>query len=105
MSVIMTLSFQADPEKLEQYAAENSGHLQGITEQAKGHGLIAHRFYGGDGQVLILDEWPDPESFRSFFESAMPEIQQVMGAMGVTDEPSPSFWRKLDTHDDVGWGA
>ena len=105
MSVIMTLSFQADPAKMEQFASENEDHLRGISDQAKERGLIAHRFYGKDGEILIIDEWPDPESFQRFFESAGPQIQQVMQAVGVTNEPAPSFWRKLETHDEVGWGA
>jgi hypothetical protein len=29
----------------------------------------------------------------------------MMGEVGVTAEPEVTFWRKLDTHDEVGWGA
>jgi len=105
MSVILTLRFSGDPAKLEQYASENEDHLKGIMEQAKSHGLIAHRFYGSDGAILIVDEWPDPESFQAFFQEAMPEIQPVMQAAGVTSEPQPEFWQKLDTGDDYGWDA
>jgi quinol monooxygenase YgiN len=105
MSVIMILSIQGDPEKLEQYVAENPDHLGGISEQAKEHGLTAHRFYGSDGQIMVVDEWPDAESFQRFYEAAGPQIQPVMEAVGVTSEPTPSFWRKLDTKDEVGWDA
>ena len=34
-----------------------------------------------------------------------PEIEPMMAAAGVTGEPEITFWRKLDTHDDVGWDA
>ncbi|MGZ4257748.1 MAG: hypothetical protein ACXVRE_08300 [Gaiellaceae bacterium] len=101
----MTIVFEGDPEQLERYAAENHDHMQGITEQAKQHGLIAHRFYGAEGKAMVIDEWPDAESFKSFFEAAGPQIQPLMEAAGVTSEPTPIFWRKLDTHDDVGWDA
>ncbi len=50
MSVIVTLRFTGDAAKLEEFAAANDGHMQGIIEAAKGHGLIAHRFYGSDDE-------------------------------------------------------
>ena len=67
MSVIMTLRFAGDPEKLEQLAAENADMIRGISQRAQERGAIAHRFYGSDGQVMVVDEWPDPESFQAFY--------------------------------------
>ena len=104
MSVIMTLSLDGDPAGLERYASENQDRLEAIVERAKGHGLIAHRFYGSDdGRIMVVDEWPDAESFQRFFEEAQAEIGPIMEAAGVTGQPQPSFWRKLETHDDYGW--
>ena len=103
MSVIMTLSGRGDPGRLEEYAAGHKDEMQAILERAKEHGLIAHRFYGTDGQIMVVDEWPDAESFQRFFASVEDQIRPMMGAAGITDEPSVSFWRKLDTHDDYGW--
>jgi hypothetical protein len=105
MSVIMTLSIEGDPAALERYAAENPETMREIVEHAVEHGLIAHRFYGGDGQILVLDEWPDEQSFREFFTHMESQIQPMMDAAGVTSEPHPAFWRKLEAHDDYGWGA
>jgi hypothetical protein len=103
MSVIMMLQLQGDPEKLEQFAQENEGHMRSIIERAKENGVIAHRFYGSDGRILVVDEWPDEESFQRFFESAQGEIGPIMQAAAVEGDPAPTFWRKLDTRDDVGW--
>ena len=103
MSVIMTFRVAGDPDKLEQLAAENQGLIRGIADRAKDHGLIAHRFYGSDGQIMVLDEWPDPASFQQFFEQERSEIEPMMAKV-ATGEPEITFWRKLDTHDDVGWG-
>jgi quinol monooxygenase YgiN len=107
MSVIVTIQFEADPEKFERYAAENKEHMHGIAEQAKEAGIIAHRAYGApDGRALVVvDEWPDAESFQRFFESAQPLFQPLMEAAGVEKEPDVNLWRKLETYDDVGWGA
>jgi hypothetical protein len=104
MSVIMALRLKGDPQKLESFAGENPDRLQGIVEQAKQNGLIAHRFYGSDsGEIMVIDEWPDAESFQRFFEGAGDQIQPIFAEVGVTEEPQPTFWRSLETHDEYGW--
>ena len=102
MSVIMTLRVQGDPDKLERLANEQRDVLQAILERAKAAGVIAHRFYGSEGQIMVADEWPDAESFQRFFESEQDTIGPLM-AQVATSEPEVTFWRKLDTQDDVGW--
>lgn len=102
MSVIMTLRVSGDPDKLERLAAEKADVLQGISERAQQAGVIAHRFYGSEGQILVVDEWPDAASFQAFFESEQEEIGPLI-AQVATGEPEITFWRKLETGDDVGW--
>lgn len=106
MSVLMTLTMNGDPQKVEDHAASTQDTMKEIIESAKAHGLIAHRFYGSeDGQIMVLDEWPDEQSFQAFFEENGGRIGPMMEAAGVTSEPHPKFWRKLETHDDHGWGV
>jgi hypothetical protein len=38
-------------------------------------------------------------------EEAQPDIGPIMEAAGITSEPSADIWRKLETNDEVGWGA
>ena len=102
MSVIMTLRVPGDPDKLERRSGENPEGMQAISAKAREAGLIAHRFYGSDGQIMVVDEWPDAEAFQAFFESMRHEIEQLLQEV-ATGEPEITFWRKLDTHDDVGW--
>jgi len=104
MSVIMTLRAKGDPQELERRAAENPDGMRAIADRAKEHGVIAHRFYGSDdGQLMVIDEWPDQQSFQAFFEEMGSEIEQMMREVGVTAEPEVTFWRKLESHDEVGW--
>ena len=106
MSVLMTMVFKGDAAALEQYAAENPDAMRGIVDHAVEHGLIAHRFYASnDGQLMVVDEWPDAESFQHFFAHMADQIGPMMHAAGVTEEPNPVFWRKLDARDDYGWNA
>jgi hypothetical protein len=104
MSVLMTLRTKGDIKELERRAAADPAGMRAIAERAKEQGLIAHRFYGtDDGQIMVIDEWPDPESFQKFFDGARSEIEPMMQAIGVTGDPEVLFWRKLETHDEVGW--
>ena len=105
MSVIMTLVANGDPDELERRAAGNPEGMQAIAERAKAHGLIAHRFYGAEGQIMVVDEWPDPQSFQGFWQEMGSEIEPLMREVGVTGEPDVTFWRKLETHDEYGWDA
>jgi hypothetical protein len=100
----MTLRVKGDARKLEQLAAENPDKLPAISERAKEHGLIAHRFYAtDDGWIMVIDEWPDAASFQRFYESERGEIEPAMQEIGVTTEPEIQFWNKVETNDEVGW--
>jgi quinol monooxygenase YgiN len=102
MSVIMTLRVAGDPDKLERLAAEKGDVLRSIAERGRSAGVIAHRFYGSDGQIMVVDEWPDEDSFKRFFEQEQDEIRPMMQQV-ATGEPEITFWRKLETGDEIGW--
>jgi hypothetical protein len=99
MSVMMGLRLTVDPERFQQAASENVDRLQAIVEQAKQRGVMHHAFYAGDGEVMVVDEWPDEASFLGFFEAAGAEIGELMGTAGVSNQPQPTFWRQMDTPD------
>ena len=101
MSVLMTLRVKADAKKLEELAAKHPEVLSEISDRGREAGAISHRFYGNDDEVIVVDEWPDEGAFRRFFD-ASPEIASMMQEVGVTTQPEITFWRKLETHDDIG---
>jgi quinol monooxygenase YgiN len=104
MSVIMTLRFDGDASKFEEFAAANPDQMKGIRDRAVGNGLIAHRFFGDDsGHIMVVDEWEDAETFQKFFESTGAEIGAMSEQAGITGEPHPEFWRVLESHDKYGW--
>jgi hypothetical protein len=105
MSVIVMLRMSGDPATFEQQVAGQADAIGRIMDTAKRHGLIAHRWYGADGQFMAVDEWPDPDSFHAFFNEAQAEIGPLMQAAGVSAPPDVTFWRTLDIGDAVGWGA
>ncbi len=98
MSVMMGLRVKVDPERFMEVAAANVDVLTGVSDKAKGMGCKAHRFYGGDGEVLVVDEWDSEQAFLDFFGSTE-EIGKMMGEAGLTEQPTPLFWHELDTPD------
>jgi hypothetical protein len=103
MSVIVTFRVKTDPKELERRAAEHSDVLRGLAERAKERGVIAHRFYGSDDEIMMIDEWPDEDSFLRFFADHREEIEPMMRTVASGD-PEIAFWHKLATHDEIGWG-
>ncbi|WP_427889262.1 hypothetical protein ACQHIV_38495 [Kribbella sp. GL6] len=102
MSVLMTMRVTGDPAAIEKLGADNGALFQGVVADATSRGLISHHFYGSKSEVLVVDEWPDEESFQGFFEHSGSQIQEIMAKAGVTAEPEPEFWRHLEVGDDVG---
>ena len=104
MSVIMALRLEGDPAKFEEYAKAHP-EMAGIKDKAVERGVIAHRFFGSqDGKhVIVVDEWPDAESFQQFFSEHEEEIGKLTQDAGITGGGEPEFWRVLDTPDKHGW--
>ena len=72
--------------------------MRRIAEAGKTAGAIRHTFAGGDNEVLVIDEWPDEQSFQAFFAS-QPAIADVMRDGGAQGPPVTSVYRKLSTPD------
>jgi len=99
MSVIVILRIPGNPADLERYADGPGGEImRRIAEAAKAGGAVRHSFAGGDNEVLVVDEWPDEQSFQAFFAS-QPEIADVMRDGGAQGPPETSIYRKLRTPD------
>jgi quinol monooxygenase YgiN len=105
MSVIVTVRIEGDPAKFEETASANADAIGRVMEVAKSKGLVAHRWYGADGVFMAIDEWPDGDSFKAFFEGpeAQDDIGSLMQAAGVSSPPETTVWRKLEIGDEYGW--
>lgn len=97
---MMGLRVKVDPARFEEVANSDPERIKAISERGRAAGAIHHRFFANvdGGEILVVDEWPDKESFLGFFGNS-PDIGQMMGEAGVTEQPVPVFWRELDTPD------
>jgi hypothetical protein len=96
MSVIVTVQFPvADVAKAVEGLHANASFLEETTASTKDRGIISHRFVAGDGELMVIDEWPSEEQFRTFF-AANPKIGEVMGSIGLSGEPTISVYESVD---------
>jgi hypothetical protein len=66
--------------------SERRDDFQAIASTAKKAGATQHRWGFGEDHVVIIDEWPDAETFNSFF-SSQAKIADLMSAAGVQGPP------------------
>ena len=84
MSVIVIGRMQADPASVEKLWTTRKADFEAVAKEAKAAGALHHRWGFGDGEVVIIDEWPDADSFQSFFGSneLIPQLMQEGGVQG-----------------------
>jgi len=99
MSIIAIVRIKGNPADLERYAAGPGGEvMKRIGDAGREAGAIRHTFAGGDGEILVVDEWPDEQSFQQFF-GGHAEIADVMRDGGAQGPPEVTIYRKLATPD------
>ena len=101
MSVLMCLRVEGDAKRLEHIYAEDPNAFANVAARGREAGATYHRFYATDTEIMVIDEWPDEESFHKFFAS-QPEIPKFMAEAGVHSAPEITFYRTLDLGDAIG---
>ena len=76
MAVITVLRIPGNPSDLERYAAGPGRQVMQRIQAGKAAGAIRHTSAGGEGEISVIDEWPDQQSFEKFYAS-QPEIADV----------------------------
>ena len=99
MSVVMIMKIKADPNGLETYAKSHGDQIKAVANAGRDSGALHHMFAGGDGEVVVVDEWSNEAAFQKFFQS-QPDIAEIMKGAGAKGAPEISFYRKLATGDD-----
>jgi hypothetical protein len=99
MGVIVITHFPGKSTDFERVAKEMEDLLVGVSAQGRAAGAVHHCFAENtDGSVLVIDEWPDEESFHKFFDNQA-DIGKLAAAVGVTGPPSATSYRIIDTPD------
>jgi hypothetical protein len=99
MSVLVTLKAEGDPAKLVALNEANPQRIRDVAARGKQAGAIHHAFWANGSTVLVVDEWPDAETFQKFF-AASTDIPPIMAESGVTAEPEITFWERIELGDE-----
>jgi quinol monooxygenase YgiN len=97
MTVTIVARMKVDPAALEKLFASDRDTFVAVAADAKKVGAIHHRFLAGEGEVLIVDEWKDPEAFQKFFGDE--RIAGLMQSAGVAGPPEVSVYQTMDSPD------
>jgi hypothetical protein len=99
MSVMIAIKFPVSADVMEKVVNDHRETMMSIIEDGKSYGAIHHQFAADpDGAAMVVDEWPDEESFHRFF-GQQDDIKKVMAAAGVASEPTITVYRIMDTAD------
>ncbi len=99
MPTLMIMRAAADAGKLEELAKEDPNPFSRLRDLAP-QGVLRHRIFATEREVLVVDEWESPEQFQQWI--SRPEVQEVIARTGIEAEPAIEFARKLDLGDDIG---
>jgi hypothetical protein len=98
MSVIVIGRFKADPAALDQAFVTHRQTFLDVHVDAESQGAIHHQFGAADGEVVIVDEWPDEATFHAFF-AGQQDVPKIMAEIGVSAPPTFEIYRQMDSPD------
>src|SRR3954449_8294542 len=95
--VIARIKVGDDVKELQQkYGSDLTATLErtGLPE-----GVLRHRTYATDGEVIVVDEWERPEQFQAWMNN--PEVQRLFATIGA-GQPEVTFAEQITLGDEVG---
>src|SRR3954452_15101644 len=98
MSFVITVRVAGDNNQFRSFVSDpaNADRLKAIADDGRSRGAIHHRFGVGDGFVLVVDEWENPQQFQEFFEGNQ-EIEAVIRESGGQGPPEVTVAEALET--------
>jgi hypothetical protein len=85
----------ADLGKALEWGKANGNVVEDITAYGKSLGQIGHRMLTDGKDMVVIDEWPDADTFNKFFAGAA-RMGEFLSGAGIVGEPEVTI---LDTVD------
>ena len=96
MSVTVIARFTvADVGKAIEWAKSNTEVPDDITTYGKSLGQIGHKMLTDGKDLVVIDEWPDADTFRTFFAGAT-RMGEFLSGAGISGEPEITILDTLD---------
>ena len=97
MSAIVVVRIKVDPAEFQRVERERGDEFRKVSDDARAHGCLHHRFALGDGEVAVIDEWETGEAFLAFFDN--PTVASFMEDAGVQGPPDVAIYEAVATVD------
>jgi hypothetical protein len=100
MSFVITVRIPGDTDQFRSFVSDpaNADRMKAIADEGKSRGAVHHRFAVGEGFVLVVDEWENPQAFQEFFEGNE-DIEAIVRDSGGQGEPEVTVAEALETPD------
>ena len=85
----------ADLGKTQEWAKANGNVAEDITAYGKSLGQIGHRMLTDGKDLVVIDEWPDADTFNKFFAGA-PRMGEFLSGAGIVGEPEVTILDAVD---------
>jgi 4-aminobutyrate aminotransferase-like enzyme len=96
VSVIVIARFAvSDLGKATEWAKDHAEIPEDITVYGKSLGQIGHRMLTDGKDLVVIDEWPDADTFNTFFAGAA-RMGEFLSGAGVVGEPDVTILDELD---------
>jgi len=96
MSVTVIARFKvSDVAKAAEWAKANAEVPEDITAYGKSLGQIGHKMLTDGTDLVVIDEWPNADAFKTFFAGAARMGEFLTGA-GIVGEPDIAILDALE---------
>ena len=96
MGVIVIARFTvSDVGKALDFARNNADVPEEITVYGKSLGQIGHRMTTDGNDLVVIDEWPDADTFNTFFAGAT-RMGEFLSGAGIVGEPEVTILDVVD---------
>ena len=96
MSVIVVARFSvSDVGKAAEWARAHAEVPEDITAYGKSLGQIGHRMFTDGKDLVVIDEWPNADTFNAFFAGAT-RMGEFLSGAGIIGEPEATILEPLD---------
>ncbi len=97
--VIVRARVEGDPKELQQRYTSDPELVAALERAGQPEGVLRHRTFATDSEVIVVDEWERPEQFQEWINN--PEVQRILARL-VVGKPEVIFAEQLVMGDETG---
>ncbi len=93
--IVIARCSDSDVQKADEWTRTNAEVPGDITAYGKSLGQIGHRVVTDGKDLVVIDEWPDADTFNTFFAGAT-RMGEFLSVAGIIGEPEVTILEAAD---------